>query len=177
MITGDHPWTGESGVIVGYEILGLLPHLGPQARVKLDHSEGIGGHGECFVAPEKLARPGAPLPFMAAQKAGIKERNGPKEADNSIAEAARRREWIKLREAELDLAEREQQLIQLAAINAHIAGMIVVCRDRLTNMGAQLRDRLAQISDPIECQRLIDDEVNGALNLLAEYKPPPPDSK
>ena len=51
ILTGDHPWAGEAGEIVGYEVLGMFPHEPARPRVRMQNGE------ECFAtAPERHLR-------------------------------------------------------------------------------------------------------------------------
>jgi hypothetical protein len=37
-----HPWAGEQGEVIAYEVLGLFPEEGPRPRVRMDNGR------ECF---------------------------------------------------------------------------------------------------------------------------------
>ena len=89
----------------------------------------------------------------------------------TFAEAQRRREWLRVQKDELELARKRAELAPIGEINAFVAGMIVRARDILTRIGPELKDRLAQETDPHKCERLIVTETTRALNELAEFKP------
>lgn len=90
---------------------------------------------------------------------------------DTLAEAQRRREWIRVQKDELDLARRRGELAPIGEVNAWAAGMITRARDILMRIGPELKDRLAQQTNPHEVERVINGEVVRALNELAEFKP------
>lgn len=90
-------------------------------------------------------------------------------ATGSIAEAARQLEWEKLREKRLKVDREEGRLVDIAAVNAWVAGMIIKARDLLLRIGPEARDDLARQMDPIECERIVRDKVNEALEQLAQF--------
>jgi hypothetical protein len=59
----------------------------------------------------------------------------------------------------------------ISEINAWVAGMIMRAREILTRIGPELKDRLAQTTNPHDCERLVMTEVGRALNELSEFKP------
>jgi hypothetical protein len=98
--------------------------------------------------------------------------NGAQKGDNrTLAEAQRRREWLKVQKDELELARKRAELAPIGEINAWVAGMIIRAREVLVRIGPELKDRLAQQPNPHECERLVMGEVHRALNELAEFKP------
>jgi hypothetical protein len=88
----------------------------------------------------------------------------------SQAEACRRLEWEKVRKAQRLNDEAEKNLIALPPINAWAAGMIIAARDELLRIGPELRERLAQETDPIECEQMISKRITQALNKLNEFE-------
>jgi hypothetical protein len=92
-------------------------------------------------------------------------------AKESIAEAGRQLEWAKVRALNLKTAREEGRLIELIAVNAFVAGMIMRARDELVRIGAELADSLARESDPAKCRALIDDRIFQALENLKQYDP------
>lgn len=91
--------------------------------------------------------------------------------DRTLAEAQRQREWIRVKKDELELARRRAELAPIGEINAWVAGMVIRAREILLRIAPELKDRLAQQSNPHECEKLVADEVKRALNELAEFKP------
>jgi hypothetical protein len=71
---------------------------------------------------------------------------------------------------ELELAVKSGDLAPVAEVNAWVAGQILRARDILVRIAPELRDRLAQETNPNRVQELIDAEVNRALTALAEYR-------
>jgi len=63
------------------------------------------------------------------------------------------------------------ELAPIGEINAFVAGMIVKARDTLLRMPADLKDRIAQQTNPHECEALMMAEVHRALHELAEFRP------
>lgn len=92
-------------------------------------------------------------------------------ADGSIAEAARQLEWEKLREKRLKIDREESRLVDVAAVNSWVAGMIMKARDELVRIGPELRDSLGQETDGIKCEAMVTDRIMQALEKLSEYKP------
>jgi hypothetical protein len=48
----------------------------------------------------------------------------------------------------------------------------VKVRDALLGIGPELRDRLAQESDPIRCDEMVTNAITAALRGIAEFRPP-----
>lgn len=97
----------------------------------------------------------------------IEEESG----DRTLAEAQRQREWIRVQKDALTLARDRAELAPIGEINAWVAGMIIRSREILMRIAPELKDRLAQQSNPHECEKLVADEVKRALNELAEFGP------
>ena len=98
--------------------------------------------------------------------------NEPGNDDNSFFEAQRQREWTRLEKEKIELEARRCELVALVPINAYVAGMIIKAREQFTRIGPELRDRLAQETDPIACEAMISNRILRALNEMAEYGPP-----
>jgi hypothetical protein len=90
---------------------------------------------------------------------------------DTFQEAQRQKEWIRVKRDALELRRKEGEVVPLAEINAWCAGMVIRAREVLIRIAPELKDRLAQETDPIRCEKLIAGEINRALNELAEYKP------
>lgn len=97
--------------------------------------------------------------------------NQDESADRTLAEAQRRREWIRVQKDQLELARKKAELAPVGEINAFVAGMIIRARDILMRIAPELKDRLAQQSNPHECERLVDSEIRRALAELSEFRP------
>lgn len=87
----------------------------------------------------------------------------------SFTEAQARKERALASLRELELAEKNGQLVDLHQVNAWVSGCIIRARDILLRIAPELRDRLSQESDPITIHELIDKEIRRALNELATY--------
>jgi hypothetical protein len=91
-------------------------------------------------------------------------------SEKTLTEARRQLEWVRLERENLVLAKLRGDLVDLAAVNAWVAGMITRAAGILDRIPAELGDRLSQISDPIACQKLLKAEIDRARNELAEYR-------
>lgn len=90
--------------------------------------------------------------------------------DGTFHEAQRRREWLRVKKDELELARKRGEMAPIGEINAWIVAMIVRARDLLLRIPSELKDRLAQDSNPLRCEQLLLGEVHRVLNELAEFK-------
>ena len=91
-------------------------------------------------------------------------------SEKTLTEARRQLEWVRLERESLALAKLRGDLVDLGAVNAWVAGMITRAAGILDRIPAELGDRLAQISDPIACQKLLKAEIDRARHELAEYR-------
>ena len=89
----------------------------------------------------------------------------------SQAEAARQREWIRVERERLNLEKLRLSLVDITPVNAYVAGMILKAREELSRLPIELRDSLAQETDPIECQKMLSDRIDQILAKMAEYRP------
>ena len=92
-----------------------------------------------------------------------------KKAEETFIDAQRRKEIALANLREQELAIKAGELAPISEINNHVAGMILRSRDILLRIGPELRDRLAQESDAITIQKMIDAEVFRALAALSEF--------
>jgi hypothetical protein len=117
--------------------------------------------------PETAAPSATAAPALA--KPSQPEDNG--QTDKSTrAEASRQLEWQRVRSLQLKVDREEGRLVPLDQINAFVAGMILKARDELTRIPLEVRDVLAQESDPIRCGHLIETKIQAALVKLSEYR-------
>jgi hypothetical protein len=93
------------------------------------------------------------------------------EIKDSTLEAVRQLEWEKVREKRLKLDREEGRLVELAPVNAWVAGMIVRARDELMRIPTELRDKLAHETDPLACEAMLLGRMEGVLARLAEFRP------
>jgi phage terminase Nu1 subunit (DNA packaging protein) len=91
-------------------------------------------------------------------------------SEKTLTEARRQLEWVRLERESLALAMARGDLVDVARVNAFVAGMITRAAGILDRIPAELGDRLAQISDPIACRALLKAEIDRARNELAEYR-------
>jgi predicted DNA-binding transcriptional regulator AlpA len=90
-------------------------------------------------------------------------------SSRSDLEAALLKERIKKERLSNDA--REHSLVDLGKVNAFVCGMITRAAGILDRIPAELGDRLAQISNPIECQKLLKAELDRARHELAVFRP------
>ncbi len=88
----------------------------------------------------------------------------------SLADASRRKEIALANLNEVKLAVQRGELVDLAEINAFVAGMIIRAREILMRMPGEMRDRLARETDAVKVGEMLDKEIRRALGQLAEYK-------
>lgn len=100
----------------------------------------------------------------------IEQRPDDGEVSETLAEAVRQEAWVKLREREVKLAIQEGKLVDLFAVNAYVAGAIIKARDELLRIGPELRDQLAQESDPVAVEEILLKRHVRVLAGLAEYR-------
>jgi hypothetical protein len=90
--------------------------------------------------------------------------------EGTRAEASRQLEWQRVRSLQLKVDREEGRLVALDQVNAFVAGMILKARDELTRIPLEVRDVLAQETDPIRCGQLIETKIQAALVKLSEYR-------
>jgi len=76
----------------------------------------------------------------------------------------------KLRKEKRENDVGEGKLVEVAKVNAYVAGMIIRAKTILASIQDELADRLAQEIDPVACKALLKREHNRALAELAEYR-------
>jgi hypothetical protein len=119
---------------------------------------------------ELLAKGATPediIEMGQARNAGEPEPTGPGE---TFLSAKRRKEIALADQRELELKQMAGDLVSIDDVNHWVASMILRARDILIRIGTEHRDRLAQETDPIKVQEVIDAEVHRALRELAEFK-------
>jgi hypothetical protein len=89
----------------------------------------------------------------------------------NFADAKTKKEYVRLEREAIQLKQLKGELAPIGEINAWVAGMILRARSILTRIGPELKDRLAQETNPHQCERLVVGEVNRALNELSEFRP------
>jgi len=120
-------------------------------------------------APAPAAAPAPPAKHRRAErKAEPPDDDG---SDGSYSEALRQREWCEVEKRRLALDRERGRTVELAPINAYVAGLIIQARDEFLRIGPELRDMLAQEADPIACEEMVVTRIVDALGKMAEYKP------
>ena len=92
----------------------------------------------------------------------------------TILEARRRREVAESRLKELEVGEREGQLLPADEVRDAVSGMIIAVRETLLRIPSELQDRLAGMSSAPACGELLEEEIRRALTNLSEYPPQKP---
>lgn len=127
---------------------------------------------ENTTAAKRRKRPQAPTKTVSAVVAEVVTADdAPASGNRTLAEAERLLKWEGVRKQRFENSVREGNLVPVGEINAWVAGMIIRAREILTRIGPELKDRLAQETNPHQCERLVMGEVNRALGELAEFKP------
>lgn len=86
-----------------------------------------------------------------------------------LALAQHQREMIRLERERLKLDTEKGLVVQVTQIQRALSEAISQSKDRLLSAGAELRDRLAECQDPIECQRLVDFAIHQSLSSLSQF--------
>jgi hypothetical protein len=89
---------------------------------------------------------------------------------DSIAEATRQLEWQRYREKKLKVDREEGKLVEVVAVNAFVAGMILQARDELIRMATEMRDEMAHTADPLKCEELLLTRISSILGKMSEYR-------
>lgn len=89
--------------------------------------------------------------------------------DDSLAEANRLLEWEKIRALKQKTDRDAGLLVEVAEVNAFVAGMIMKARDDLSRIGSEVADRLAQEVSPAGCRRVVEDRIFQVLESLREF--------
>ena len=89
----------------------------------------------------------------------------------SLAHAQLLKTQAQAAEVGLKVRVMEGTLANVAEVNAYVAGCIIKARDTFLRIGPELRDRLAQETDPIRCDELVTSEIVRGLKEVSEYRP------
>ena len=106
---------------------------------------------------------------VVPERSGNPKVNG-RGSNEALADAQARKERANADLREIEVKKRSGELAPIGEINAWVSGMITKARDILLRMPGELRDRVAQESDPIKCEELMSREVNRSLRELAEFR-------
>jgi hypothetical protein len=94
------------------------------------------------------------------------------EDDNTSYLAAKtKRAYLRLELEKLNLAVARGEIAPIGEIHAHVAGMIIRCRDMLLQVPSLLKDRLSGETDPARCEELLNAEFERALAELKPFRP------
>jgi hypothetical protein len=122
------------------------------AKVKNWHSDNI-------VGAQKLR---GRRPITKARHA----RNGNDLA--SLAETRIERERVRLKKEQLELAQAEGALVNRLGVSARYNARVIQTRNALRRIPAILAQSIAMESDPAQCQKLMAEAVDHALQELAD---------
>jgi hypothetical protein len=90
--------------------------------------------------------------------------------EHSLAEATRQLEWARARREQTRAARESGVLVELAPVNAYVAGMIMRARDELSRIPTELRDVLAQERDPLKIEATLRNRIDGVLFKMSEFR-------
>lgn len=126
--------------------------------------------GPAAAAASPCSTHSASAPHSAARPTGgVIGQTSTKAHGEKYYDAQARKESALADMHELKYREAIGELLPVGMLNAWFSGCIIKCRDILLNIGPELRDRLAQESDPVQCDELVTFEIRRALAELAEY--------
>ena len=108
---------------------------------------------------------GAPKPEAVTALRPTMPANVPPLVVSQAKEAA-----LKAEERALKIAQKKSMLFDAVKVNGYISGMIIRAADILDRLPDELADRLAQMTEPNECKRLLATEIGRARAELAEYR-------
>ena len=97
--------------------------------------------------------------------------NGKPPTGETRADAERRKEIALADLRELELQAKRGELVDLAAINVYISGMVIRARDLLLSLPGELSDQLADESDAVRVKKTMAAEIERSLRDLAVYQP------
>ncbi len=89
----------------------------------------------------------------------------------SYALVKTKREIARLREAELDLAERQRDLMPVEDARKAWGNMIIAIQSRLLLLPAKLAPRVAVMTDPAAIQYAIDRDIRMVMEELSKFDP------
>lgn len=87
-------------------------------------------------------------------------------AKKSYHQSRALRESINVEEAQLDLAIRKGQLIDLESAKQLGFTALRTLRDALRNIGARIGSQIAAIDDPFACEQMINAEIDAVLSTI-----------
>lgn len=106
-------------------------------------------------------------PEVLALEAGSMEA-----VDESISEAQRLEAWVKLKQRETDLLEREGKLLRSELVVSALSSMVATAKTRLRAVASHLAPQFSLGMREAECEALINAEIDEALLDLAAWQPP-----
>jgi hypothetical protein len=90
---------------------------------------------------------------------------------STLVQARTDREHYEAKLSELKYKAAAGDLAQVAPLNGWAVGMITEARNILLRIGPELKDKLANETDPHKCEEMVVSEVRRALFKLSEYRP------
>jgi hypothetical protein len=88
----------------------------------------------------------------------------------TFLEAQCAHEWLKVRKEEMELKRKRGELWDAGQTQSAMDDLVSVTRSHLLLIPAKLSHKVAPITDPAECQAIIDREIKEALKSLSEKK-------
>lgn len=126
---------------------------------------------------------GAPVPPVEPKPAGQQERKGRPpsltmnvvsiegggKAERSFENIDRARAEIKLMQEQLKYATSAGLVYPAADVDNFVSSMIVSCRETLWHLPGEIQDKLAASMDPVECGKILQRGVEGALKKMGKF--------
>lgn len=185
----SHPHAGRSGRVVRYEVVAMFADEGPCPVIRFEETG-----EECFAMDAadffldnsvlKLTVPGAfTRTGLISHDADHLWQNGDarRESDaglrinndewgvcgmENISQAQLRKEAALANLRELEYAQKRGQLVPVVMVNAWFSDVIIRARDGLLRLPAELRDRVAAETDPVEVEKMLYEKISEVLRRL-----------
>lgn len=137
-------------------------------RTQFAQATGVEYRGRSVIAPPSVEATKGSGPVEARRVTG-----GSGGSFEDFNKARAEHERLKVREKELDLAEREKELLPADEVREKVAAMIGATRSRLLLMPDRVAPKVATLDDVLECRAVLEREVRLALMDLVDYDPVP----
>lgn len=89
---------------------------------------------------------------------------------NKYREAKTTTEMLRSRKLELDVAEREGSLVDVKSVQKRVSKLVGEVRDALGNLPGKISPLLLSISDPVEMENKLREEINSCLESLSRLE-------
>lgn len=165
-------WAEEQGVTYQAVLRRCQVHGIPitHGRVNRDEANAIWARlGNPIAQNKRSGRPPGGINHEVHPRQPILAFKAPEGGGRSLGEIEIDRAAVKLAKERLALATAAGKVYPAAAVDQHVTGMITAARETLYHLPGELQDRLAACMDPIECGRILERAIDGALRKLAGF--------